>query len=429
MLKKIKLLIVILIFPYFVAAQISNNSPYSRFGIGDIVENTGLGKNRALGGISLGLRDTDAIVTGNPACFSARDSMSFLFEFGALGKRSELTSNGLTDRFDDINFNHLAIAFPVTKWLGTSIGVIPFSNQNYHINNTIREGDPLYNSNIGDLDIKNIGEGGINQFFIGNAVKLNKNFSVGFNFSYLFGNLNRVRTLLFVGKDDFYNSQYTDKTTVGDIKFDWGLQYTARFMEDMEFTLGATYSNKTNLSAQHEILEMNNVYSVDLGVYIDTIRNITDNNGHIGLPSKLGAGFTLRKGDKFLIGADYFTQNWSDAKFFGKSDSLVNSSTIRGGVEFVPNSRDLRNYLNTIHYRFGGHYSDTYLQLNGEKVKDFGISFGVGLPLKQSRSMFNISFELGQRGTTDKNLIKEKYGIISFSLTLYDIWFVQRKFD
>jgi len=262
---------------------------------------------------------------------------------------------------------------------------------------------------------------------------LNKNISLGFNFSYLFGSLERIRTLSFAEleqiRSDFYNSKYSDKTIIGDIKFDWGLQYTANFKHDLELTVGAIFSSNNKLSAEHEVLQENIVYSVDPGIYIDTVLNYTDDNGHILLPGKIGAGFTLKKGDKLMIGADYYAQDWSDARFFGKSDSLRNTNTLRGGIEFVPNSRDLRNYLNSIHYRIGGHYSNSYLQLNGEQLTNFGISFGLGLPLMGSRSIFNIAFELGQRGTLDNFLIKEKYGILSFSLTLYDFWFVQQKFD
>jgi len=433
MIRKIQYLFFIILFlPYMSAGQTENNSPYSRFGIGDIAHHS-FGKNRALGGMSFGLRDPNAIVIANPASMSARDTMSFLFEFGVIGKSTELNSGKLTDKFSDINFNHLAIAFPITKRIGTSIGIIPYSNQNYNINSTIREGDLLFNPATGDLNTKYTGKGGINQFFIANAVKLNKNISLGFNFSYLFGSLERTRTLSFVESEqirsDFYNSKYSDKTIIGDIKFDWGLQYTANFKHDLELTVGAIFSSNTRLSAEHVVLQENIVYSVDPGIYIDTILNYTDDNGHILLPGKIGAGFTFKKGDKLMIGADYYSQNWSDARFFGKSDSLENTNTIRGGIEFVPNSRDLRNYLNSIHYRIGGHYSNSYLQLNGEQLTDFGISFGLGLPLLGSRSIFNIAFELGQRGTLDNYLIKEKYGILSFSLTLYDFWFVQQKFD
>lgn len=429
MLRKIQYLFFIILFlPYLAAGQTENNSPYSRFGIGDIAHHS-FGRNRALGGMSFGLRDPNAIVIANPASLSARDTMSFLFEFGVIGKSTELSSGNLTDKFGDINFNHLAIAFPITKRIGTSIGIIPYSNRNYNIISTIREGDLLYNPATGDLDCRYIGEGGINQFFIGNAVQLNKNISLGFNFSYLFGSLERIRTLSFVDRHDFYNSKYSDKTIIGDIKFDWGLQYTANFKHDLELTVGAIFCSNTKLSAEHEVLQENIVYSVDPGIYTDTVLNYTDNNGHILLPGKIGAGFTIKKGDKLMIGADYYSQDWSDARFFGKSDSLKNTNTLRGGIEFVPNSRDLRNYLNSIHYRIGGHYSDSYLQLNGEQLTDFGISFGLGLPLRGSRSIFNIAFEFGQRGTLDNNLIKEKYGILSFSLTLYDFWFKKQKFD
>jgi hypothetical protein len=69
------------------------------------------------------------------------------------------------------------------------------------------------------------------------------------------------------------------------------------------------------------------------------------------------------------------------------------------------------------------------LELEGEQLRDFGISFGVGLPLNRNKSAMNISFILGKRGLKQKDLIEERYGMISFSLNLYDIWFVKRKFD
>ncbi|PLX06787.1 MAG: hypothetical protein C0596_13870 [Marinilabiliales bacterium] len=62
-------------------------------------------------------------------------------------------------------------------------------------------------------------------------------------------------------------------------------------------------------------------------------------------------------------------------------------------------------------------------------INDFGISFGLGLPMKRSRTSFNLSMELGQRGSLENNLIKENYAIIGISFNLAETWFVKRRID
>jgi hypothetical protein len=57
------------------------------------------------------------------------------------------------------------------------------------------------------------------------------------------------------------------------------------------------------------------------------------------------------------------------------------------------------------------------------------MSFGMGLPLGGSKTMINLSYELGQRGKIDNVFIKETYGIFSLNLTLYDFWFYKQKYD
>lgn len=85
----------------------------------------------------------------------------------------------------------------------------------------------------------------------------------------------------------------------------------------------------------------------------------------------------------------------------------------------------------------GLRYEQTRLILNNEQLDAYGISFGLGIPISlkrpQSPSTFNIGVELGQRGSTESNLIREDYVVISFGLTLMphfrNAWFVQRKYD
>ena len=80
-------------------------------------------------------------------------------------------------------------------------------------------------------------------------------------------------------------------------------------------------------------------------------------------------------------------------------------------------------------YRLGGYYSNYYLQVNDIQLEDYGITFGVGLPIRTVKSSINVAFTLGTRGTTEYNLVKENYGIVTFNVTLHDLWFRKRRFD
>lgn len=416
------------VMPGLLFGQAYSNSPYSRFGLGD-QEKAMLPRNIAMGGIAIGMRDPAFIDFINPASLSVRDSLSFLFDFGMVGKQTEISSGGITSESKDINFNHLAVAFPITRWLGASAGVVPFSTVTYDIASPVEEGHPEYIPEVGRVDYLYRGKGGVHRFFLGGGAKIFKGLSVGVNLSYLFGNMEQARSITFIEQENFFNTKITENSIVGDLYIDMGLQYVISFKDEFELTLGAVYNHDRKIKVEREEYTENTLFNSFGTFHHDTIEYNSGIKGNFDLPKNYGVGFTFRKGDQLILGADYTWQEWDKAKFFGESDSLVNSSTISGGLEFTPNRTALRGYLRRINYRIGGHYSNTYLQLKEEQLKDFGISFGVGLPLKRTRSTINLSFELGKRTPPESDLINERYGIINFSLTLYDIWFMKRKFE
>ena len=110
--------------------QYSSHSPYSKFGLGDI-SRTGFSHNRALGGISVGLRSKNSINYLNPASYSSQDTISFIFDFGIIGDFTTLKSSDDTENTSNICMDHLAISFPVTRFWKTSIGIAPFSKVGY----------------------------------------------------------------------------------------------------------------------------------------------------------------------------------------------------------------------------------------------------------------------------------------------------------
>ena len=60
-------------------------------------------------------------------------------------------------------------------------------------------------------------------------------------------------------------------------------------------------------------------------------------------------------------------------------------------------------------------------------LKDFKLSFGIGLPIPKNMSQLNLSCQIGRRGTSQGILISERYINFIFSMTFNDKWFNKRK--
>jgi len=205
-----------------------------------------------------------------------------------------------------------------------------------------------------------------------------------------------------------------------------GAQYQMLFGADNSYkvTLGATIDNETSIGAQNVVF-----ISYPFGSASDTIYYSEMPKSSIDYPRNVSAGFTLAYKNNFLGGLEFSTQDWRNAKFLNVSDSLTKSQSLRAGVQFTPNPYDLRSYLKRISYRAGFYYTSTFLQLRGNQINDYGITFGVGLPFRRTNTSFNLSYEMGKKGTLNNSLVQETYGVINVGFTFYDFWFVKRKYD
>ncbi|MBT8260753.1 MAG: hypothetical protein KJN82_05525, partial [Bacteroidia bacterium] len=136
---------------------------------------------------------------------------------------------------------------------------------------------------------------------------------------------------------------------------------------------------------------------------------------------------------KWFVGADYTllkTSQYSNPIFTNNSNAnFEDSSTFALGGFFIPEYSSFNKYLKRVVYRAGVHYGNTGLKINDESINEFGISFGVGLPVGRVFSNVNLGLELGQRGTTKANLVKENFLNFQLSLSLNDRWFVKRKYN
>ncbi len=396
-------------------------SPYSRFGIGDI-SNKGFGRSQALGGIGIGLRDGKHINYQNPASYTSQDTLSFIFDIGISSNatlfETETREHTMVSAFP----SHLALGFPVTDWWKASAGLVPFSKVGYKIE------DSRSVDRIGLVDYLYEGSGGINRAYIGNAFRLHDNVSVGIDISYLFGSLTRSSSIDFPFDEHAYKTKSENRVVVRDFHFKYGVQYSNRINEDYSFTAGVVFENSTPLDAREDRFVINEV-TVPEGVSRDTILNHSGEKNHIDLPLGWGAGFSVTRGENLVVGADYKARNWSDAEFMGHQDSLANSGMLNVGVQYTHDPDDYESLLKRTSYRLGFHYENTYLRLNEHQLTDYGITLGFGIPYRDRDTSFNFAINLGQRGTIEDNLVKENYVVFSFSTSLYDFWFHQRRYE
>lgn len=409
------------------SAQGRVGSPYTRYGIGDINGNT-LIRNNSMGGLSYTLPYNNSINFVNPAGTGEIDSLTFIFDFGLNGGfRSYSISNPETRQLrSDFQLSHLIFGFPVTKWWKTSLGAMPYSNVGY----TIVARDSALNVS---KDYKYAGNGGVNRVMWNNSFMPFKNFSLGVNAYFLFGKMYQSNAIDFDDDSGAYlNIIEQNIIRVNDFSFDAGFNYTININSKNSISVAGVYGYNSQLNAERNTIVYNTL-STGSSAVTDTIFQSEKEEGKIGLPQRTGFGLGYNFDDKFFIGADYTIQNWSKAQYFGAIDNLSNGSFLSVGTEFTPAGRggNAYKYWQGVSYRAGFHMNETYFELaNGETpISDFGISFGLGLPMKRSKTSFNLSLQLGQRGSLENNLIKENYAIFGLSFNLAEMWFVKSKFD
>ena len=152
-------------------------SPYSKFGYGLLGDNA-TSAQRQMGGVGYAMRSGRQVNVMNPAAYAAMDSLTFLFDMGVdLSLYWREDANG-KDRDWGGGLDYLTIQFPVSKIIGVSAGLLPYSSVGYAFGSEIDNGAASHQ-----------GSGGLNQFYLGAGIMPVKNLSVGFNVSYLFGNI------------------------------------------------------------------------------------------------------------------------------------------------------------------------------------------------------------------------------------------------
>lgn len=383
-------------------------SPFSMMGYGVLNDHV-TASQRAMGGVGYALRSSRQINVKNPASYAAIDTMTFLFDMGVDVGSVHTSQNGLSGKKTLGGLDYVTMQVPIGKWMGASLGLLPYSSVGYRFGNTIANGKTTYE-----------GSGGLSEVYLGYAARPVKGLSVGFNAGYVWGNV--VNDMTVSATDGSSTSLYEKKLQIKDYNIQFGVQYGGTFAQNHTLTGGATFT------LGHDTHGNGFGVKYDVGQQSekpDTV-GYAGLKGRYSLPWTLGAGLAYQWNSKLTVAADFTYQPWSKAKFEGIEDfsaPLKFANRYKGnlGAEFVPAHRGA--YYKRMAYRVGAYYGQDYMMIGDNNVREFGVSCGFGLPTPM-RTNINVGFEYRRRVTTPVKTLTENYFMVTLGIALNESWFV-----
>ena len=399
-------------------------TPYSLFGIGDM-EKQGTAFNKGMGGIGVGVRDNRFINYSNPASITERDTLSFMLDFGLNQKNFYNTDGDVESAYNTANMQNIIFTAPLYKKSALMVGITPYSSVGYKFQSV--ETDPNLVSKYGNIVYQKYGTGSISQLFAGAAMNLSKNFSVGAEFIYYFGALNRYSNVLFPSDASVRDINTGWDYDISAISARVGAQYFANIAKNTVLTIGATYRFESNMDG-----DFTRYACTTSSSQIDTVTISTTPGYEVQIPTEFSAGFSIKKRDKWMFGFDYVRQDWSKS-FFGETPGVdfkpSVSSSMRAGFEYIPNRYDIRYYMKRVTYRIGAYYDKTYVNINGNQVNAAGITLGMSMPIFRWYNAVTWSVDLGQRGSLENDMVRERYIQFNLNFNLHDMWFIKKRYQ
>lgn len=395
-------------------AQSSTNSPYTRYGLGELSDQA-FAHNAAMGGIGYALRSSEQINVMNPASYSAVDSLSFMFDIGMGLKSSNYQENGYKTNAKNASFDYLAMQFRLHPRVGFAVGFTPYSNVGYKFSRT----SDIENSDDVTLTNTFYGDGGLQQIFGGIGFKILDNLSIGANVGYLYGEID-YQTLATLSNGGDQTTTYNN-ISINSYIANFGLQYTQKLSKTDKVTLGLVYGLGHDLKST----ETKGIQVTDGSSYSElTEETIKDSYGN---PSTFGAGLTWQHKQNLTVGADYTLQQFENVKYDNSTDFYKNRTRIGAGIEYMPSLYG-RNYLSRIRYRAGAYYSSSYMKLpEYDGPKEWGVSAGFGLPLHlfQRNTVLSITGQYVRVLPSVKGMLSENRFVLKLGLTFNEHWFMK----
>jgi len=409
------IVIVALFLAFTASAQENVSSPYSYYGVG-LTNFKGTVENRSMGGLSI-FNDSIHMNIQNPASYGTLKLTNFTV--GASHDRLKLETDVDSDNAKISSLDYLALAFPVSNRVGIGFGVLPYTSVGYRILDSDDDSASLLN-----------GRGGMNKVFLSAGVAVTDELSLGVDANYNFGNFQNSQS---INREDLqYGTTDVNRSDIKGFSFNFGANYKRDISENLQMQVSGSYAPNIGLDSENSRVITTVDFSSGTGRLIDE-RELDLSDTEFEFPSKWTIGAGIGEENKWFAGAEYSNVGTSayenSFRFRGDGGQYEDASQFSIGGFYIPNYNSFTSFLERVVYRAGFRYDETGLIVNEEPINEFGMSFGLGIPIGTFFSNANLGIELGQRGTKDSGLVQENYLRLSIGLSLNDKWFTKRKFN
>lgn len=418
--------------PITATAQSNNDgSLYSRFGIGEL-RSFGSSQIQAMGNAGFGMHSLNYANLTNPGTWAdqvlTRASAGFTYQniriSNAAGDESRLASGYL---------NGVQFSFPLLeRKLGVALGFVPYSKVSYRVqeSGTYIMEDP--EPDTLDFTIDFVGSGGLQNVTGGFGYRFSPSISVGVSLNGIFGIVENGRRTSFIGADpdfQFVDTNVRSSTQLFGLSGTIGmlLSTTRLFGEEDFISFGAAFTTPSTLSGDRVRT---------LGEDLDRDTLGTAVSGDVRLPWRLAAGAAYQPNPRWMLvaGGRYepWTQFESDLPFPGytpddaeSDDRLADRIQGGAGVEFMPAGADqLASYFARVAYRFGVYYDRSYISPDArQNIATMALTGGLSLPTRMSGTRLDVNIQVGTRGSTEGNLVRDVFYRLSANVNIGERWF------
>ena len=416
--KKISLLLTVFLIQISFA-QKSSYSPYSYFGVGETNFSATV-ENRMMGG-NTSYYDSVSVNLNVPASLSKLRFVNY--SVGLNLKNNRYTAQDNNAKSTTASLNYLSVSIP-TKILGFNFGLKPNTSVGYLLESVDESTDPI-STNQYD------GDGGINSAFVGLGFELFKNFGIGISTSYSFGNLNHYHSKLLTDVELY--TRVSSESSLSGLSYNLSAVFQQKFRNNTLIYSSFVYQPESSLTSKNSqsiaTLKSDGSFGGDTENIDLSLTGMDETKFTIPSFSNFGIGFGEDKKWFFGVNIKSVSGNGYKNELMALDNINFNEHNIYSvGGFFLPQFDSFTSFFDRVTYRAGFKFIDGALEVNGQDIKDFGINFGLGLPVGRI-SKANIGLEFGQRGTDDFGLIKENYLNLIIGVSLNDLWFIRSMYN
>jgi hypothetical protein len=406
----------------FVLGQAAR-SPFSSYGIGEQYV-PGLTQNMGMGGTGISNPSYYYANVLNPALLPY--NLRTTFHAGIIGEQRTQSSATITEKSGSGNLNYLVLVIPIKpgKWT-SSLSMMPYTRLNYQL----KYAAPIKGSPTDSVIVTELGSGGVNQVNWSNGYAINKSIALGLKATYLFSaTVSEYSNSLAISSFVVSNPHVYERTSVSGFQFSpaIAIHIDSLTRKNYILNLGAVYDLGTTVNAKF-FQRLDRIGST--GLPIDSLTLISNQPGKITLPQSFAVGISVSSPNKWVAAVDGSYTDYSSYKGLdGKNPYASTDWRVAAGFEFIPDRQSLTSYLKRTTYRTGVSLENYPYLANGNTVRDFGITFGISLPVNGLSSL-DVALKVGKKGDKTLNSIEENYLKLYFAITFMDQWFIKRKFD